>query len=130
MGHFAKVIDTQNPRYGQVIQVIVAEPEFMVTFVDPTPGEWIQTSYNTHAGIYYTPNTRTPDPDQSRALRGNYAGVNFIYDRENDVFYDRQPYLSWTISGPDWTWKPPVPYPDDNKLYSWNEATQSWILVE
>ena len=44
MSHFAKVVD------GIVTQVIVAEPEFFQTFVDSSPGEWIQTSYNTHGG--------------------------------------------------------------------------------
>ena len=44
MGHFAKVVD------GKVTQVIVAEPEFFTTFVDSSPGAWIQTSYNTQSG--------------------------------------------------------------------------------
>ncbi len=44
MGHFAKVAD------GKVTQVIVAEPEFFQTFVDSSPGQWLQTSYNTYGG--------------------------------------------------------------------------------
>jgi len=46
MAHFAKVVD------GTVTQVIVAEPEFFETFVDSSPGQWIQTSYNTRGGVH------------------------------------------------------------------------------
>jgi hypothetical protein len=42
MSHYAKVLN------GQVTQVIVAEADFFNTFVDSSPGQWIQTSYNTH----------------------------------------------------------------------------------
>ncbi len=71
MAHFAKVSG------GTVIQVIVAEPEFFNTFVDTSPGEWIQTSYNTRGGVHYNPNTNTPSEDQTKALRKNYAGIGY-----------------------------------------------------
>jgi len=112
MGHFAKVVD------GKVTQVIVAEPEFFDTFVDSTPGTWLQTSYNTIGGIH----TQGKEP-----LRGNYAGIGYIYDSVNDVFYAPQPYASWTISAPTWTWEAPVAMPTDGKIYNWDEATTSWI---
>jgi hypothetical protein len=124
MSHFAKVLD------GKVIQVIVADQEFFNTFVDTSPGTWLQTSYNTRGGIYYIPNTDTPDPDQSKALRANYAGMGYTYDSVNDVFYAPQPYPSWTISAPTWLWQAPVPYPTDGKTYIWNEATLSWIPAQ
>ena len=123
MGHYAKVLNTV------VTEVIVAEASFFDTFVDTSPGAWIQTSYNTRGGIYYIPNTNTPDPDQSKALRANYAGIGYTYDQTNDVFYAPQPYPSWTISAPTWTWQPPVPYPTDGKVYIWDEATTSWVEV-
>ena len=78
MSHFAKVCD------GKVLKVIVAEKEFFDTYIDDTPGEWIQTSYNTRNGVHYDANG---NPDGGIALRGNYAGIGFIYDYENDVFY-------------------------------------------
>lgn len=118
MSHFAKVVD------GKVVQVIVAEPEFFDTFVDSSPGAWIQTSYNTRGGIHYG---QDGQPDGGVALRGNYAGLGSIYDAQNDVFYDPQPYPSWTISAPSWTWTAPVEYPSDKKLYLWDEANQSWV---
>jgi hypothetical protein len=123
MGHFAKVLS------GIVQQVIVAEPDFFQTFIDTSPGEWIQTSYNTRGNIHYAPNSN--DPDGGIALRGNYAGIGYTYDRTNDVFYPPKPYNSWTISAEtNWLWTPPVAYPDDGKLYTWDESTKSWTLVD
>jgi hypothetical protein len=111
MGHFAKVLD------GKVLQVIVAEPEFFDTFVDSSPGTWLQTSYNTHGGVH----TKGGTP-----LRANYAGIGYTYDSVNDVFYAPQPYPSWTISAPIWEWQPPVAMPTDG-VYTWDETTQSWV---
>ena len=122
MGHYAKVLN------GIVQQVIVAEPDFFDIFVDSSPGEWIQTSYNTRGNIHYAPNSN--EPDDQPPLRGNYAGIGYTYDRINDVFYPPQPYNSWTISNETWLWEPPVAYPNDNNLYTWDEATSSWKLVE
>jgi len=61
-------------------------------------------------------------------LRGNYPGQGSIYDADNDVFYNPQPYLSWTLDSSTWTWKPPVDYPADyaDVVYTWNELNQSW----
>jgi len=114
MSHFAKVLD------GKVVQVIVAEQEFFDTFVDSTPGEWIQTSYNTYGNQH--PNN-TP-------LRGNYAGVGYVYDRDNDVFYTPQPFPSWTLNESTWLWESPTPRPSDDKYYVWDEASLSWIEGE
>ena len=93
MGHFAKVVD------GKVTQVIVAEPEFFDTFVDSSPGEWIQTSYNTIGNAH----TQGGTP-----LRGNYAGVGYTYDRENDVFYSSKPTENATLNTETWLWEVPV----------------------
>ena len=122
MGHFAKVLN------GIVQNVIVAEPDFFDTFVDSSPGEWIQTSYNTRGNVHYTPNTN--EPSGNPALRGNYAGIGYIYDRTNDVFYPPKPFDSWSISEEtNWVWNPPVPYPDDGELYKWDESIKNWVLV-
>ena len=121
MGHFAKIVD------GTVVSVIVAEPEFFDTFVDSSPGTWLQTSYNTRGGVHYAPDSDTPDGGV--ALRGNYAGIGYTYDQVNDVFYAPQPYPSWTISAPTWEWQAPVPYPATGGPYQWDEATQTWVAV-
>ena len=118
MSHFAKISS------GKVVGVIVADPSFFNTFVDNSPGEWIQTSYNTRGGIHYG---QDGQPDGGVALRANYAGIGYAYDHENDVFYAPQPYPSWTISAPDWIWKAPVPLPEDGKIYTWDEPTLNWV---
>ena len=122
MGHFAKVVD------GKVTQVIVAEPEFFQTFVDSSPGTWLQTSYNTRGNVHYNPDSN--EPSGKPALRGNYAGIGFTYDAQNDVFYAPQPFTSWVLNQATWTWEAPVPYPTDGKIYNWDEATTSWKVVE
>jgi hypothetical protein len=113
MSHFAKVLD------GKVIQVIVAEKEFFDTFVDSSPGTWLQTSYNTHGNQH----------PEGRPLRGNYAGIGYIYDATNDVFYEPQPYPSWILNNTTWLWEAPVAYPTDDKLYKWNESIANWEEV-
>lgn len=115
MGHFAKVLD------GRVTQVIVAEPEFFQTFVDSSPGEWIQTSYNTRGGVHQ---------QGGAPLRKNYAGIGFTYDRVRDAFIPPQTYPSWILNDETCLWEAPVPLPDNENAYVWNEATQSWDIVE
>jgi hypothetical protein len=114
MGHFAKVVDSK------VTQVIVAEPDFFDTFVDSSPGAWIQTSYNTIGGKH----TQGGTP-----LRGNYAGIGFTYDAAKDVFYAPQPFASWTLNETTWTWEAPVAYPTDGKQYKWDESAKDWVEV-
>jgi hypothetical protein len=113
MAHYAKVVDSK------VTQVIVAEQEFFDTFVDSSPGTWIQTSYNTHGNQH----------PEGRPLRGNYAGIGYTYDATNDVFYEPQPYSSWILSNTTWLWEAPVVYPTDGKDYKWNESITNWEEV-
>jgi len=115
MAHFAKVNN------GVVVKVIVAEPEFFDTFVDSSPGQWLQTSYNTYGGVHA--NGGTP-------LRKNYAGLGFTYDLTRDAFIPPKPYASWTLNETTCLWGAPVAYPDDGLAYSWDEATASWVAVE
>ncbi len=117
MGHFAKVVD------GKVTQVIVAEPEFFQTFVDSSPGAWLQTSYNTRGNVHYG---QDGQPDGGVALRGNYAGVGYSYDAQADVFIPPQPYPSWVLSPLTFLWEAPVAMPTDGAAYTWDEATTSW----
>jgi hypothetical protein len=116
MAHFAKVVD------GKVSQVIVAEPEFFQTFVDSSPGEWIQTSYNTHGGVHATGGT---------PMRKNYAGIGFTYDRTKDAFIPPQPYASWTLDDNTCLWNAPVAMPSScNGNCTWDEATVSWVALD
>jgi hypothetical protein len=88
MAHFCKVVN------GVVTQVIVAEPEFFDTFVDSSPGQWIQTSYNTHGGQH----------PEGRPLRKNYAGIGFTYDAERDAFIPPKPEGDYALDEETCLW--------------------------
>jgi hypothetical protein len=92
MSHFAKVVD------GKVTQVIVAEKEFFDTFVDSSPGTWLQTSYNTHGNQH----------PEGRPLRGNYAGIGYTYDAVNDVFIAPKPSDTAVLNETTWLWEDTV----------------------
>jgi hypothetical protein len=124
MGHFAKVSN------GIVTRVIVAEADFFNNFVDDSPGQWIQTSYNTRGGVHYQPNTNESSEDQSKALRKNYAGIGYSYDSTRDAFIPPQPFNSWVLNEDTCLWDSPVPYPEDGKLYKWNEEIVNWEVIE
>jgi hypothetical protein len=114
MSHFAKVVN------GVVTQVIVAEPEFFQTFVDSSPGEWIQTSYNTRGGVHA--NGGTP-------LRKNFAGIGYAYDVSRDAFIPSKRFASWVLNEETCLWEAPVQMPNNGKFYNWDEPTLSWIEI-
>jgi hypothetical protein len=114
MAHFAKVVD------GIVTQVIVAEPEFFDTFVDSSPGQWIQTSYNTIGGVHV--NGGTP-------LRKNYAGIGYTYDAGRDAFIPPKPYTQWVLNETTCLWEAPTQIPEDGKRYRWDEQQGNWAEV-
>ena len=111
MAHFAKVVN------GKVIKVIVAEAEFFDNFVDTSPGEWMQTSYNTIKGIHL---------DGGTPLRKNFAGIGFSYDKAKDAFIPPSPYASWVLDEDTCVWEAPVAYPNDGKEYNWDEDNTNW----
>jgi hypothetical protein len=129
MGHYAKVPVIENGK-GIVEDVLTITEQELQSGLWGDPFQWIKTSYNTHGGVHYDPNSQTRSPDQSKALRANYAGIGYTYDAVNNVFYDErnQPFPSWVLQAPTWQWQAPVPYPDDGKYYHWDEATLSWVL--
>lgn len=60
-------------------------------------------------------------------IRGVYAGIGYSYNEEEDIFITPKPYQSWTRNGS--FWEPPIPMPNDEKIYKWNEDTVSWISI-
>lgn len=102
MSYFAKVSDSV------VVKVITANQEFFDTFVDSSPGEWIETSIDGE-------------------IRKQYAGVGYTYDASADVFIQPQPYPSWTLDE-NYDWQPPIPKPDGRHI--WNEETQAWDQID
>lgn len=125
MAHYAKVVD------GIVTNVIVAEAEFFTSgFADTSPGDWIQTSYNTVEGKHWDRNTHTLSADQSKALRKNFAAVGFTYDKVRDAFIPPKPFPSWILNEETCQWYAPIPDPADaadGVLYKWDEENQQFI---
>lgn len=114
MAHYAKVLN------GRVVQVIVAEQEFFTTFVDSSPGQWIQTSYNTRQNQHVLGGT---------PLRGNFAGVGDVYDTEHDVFYHPKPFEGWLLNTETWTWGPPHEPPAEPGPYRWDNDLLDWVKI-
>ena len=111
MSHFAKVVN------GIVTQVIVAEQDVIDSGLFGTG--WVQTSYNTHAGQH----------PEGRPLRKNYAGIGYTYDSGRDAFIPPQPFPSWGLNETTCQWDAPTPMPTDDKRYTWDEPTTSWVEV-
>ena len=79
-----------------------------------------RTSYNTVGNVHS--NGGTP-------FRGNYAGIGYTYRADIDAFVSPQPFQSWVLDS-NVVWQPPVSYPTDGAMYSWDEATTAWVLNE
>jgi hypothetical protein len=125
MSHYARVID------GVVIEVLVAEQDFIDVYSTQVEGEFIQTSYNTQRGVHIDPETGEPSADQTRALRKNYASVGGEYNADLDMFIPPKEYPSWTVL--DETigeYVAPVAKPDDGNTYEWDESQTNWVIVE
>ena len=123
MAHFARI-----DKDGIVVQVIVIEQDMLDTGNWGDPNDWVQTSYNTQAGVHYAPNSRTPDGGV--ALRKNFAGVGYTYDKTRDAFIEPKPYPSWSLDEDTCQWNSHTPYPEDGKKYGWDEDTTSWNEIE
>ena len=146
MAHFAKLGFN-----GKVIQVLTMDNDKMLNadgVEDETVGQqwlethnnwpaqmWIQTSYNTLGNTHNS-------GDNSKAFRGNYAGIGYIWDEDNNIFWPQKPYASWVKDTATASWKSPIgdaPALTDEQTsqneaethrwnYSWNEENQSWDL--
>ena len=120
MGHFAKVID------GIVETVLVADQNFIDSGAVGDANNWVQTSYNTRGGVHYAPNSN--EPDGGIALRKNYAGIGYTYDKVRDAFIAQKPYSSWLLDEDTCQWVPPVADPMDGKgPYKWDEDVENWV---
>ena len=98
---------------------------------------WIQTSYNTSQGTHKS-------GDNSKAFRGNYAGIGYIWDEDNNLFYPKNPYPSWVLNTTTATWHSPIgDAPDLTEeqtsqntadthrwTYVWNEGNGAWDLTD
>ena len=104
MSHFAK-LDSNI-----VTEVIVSEKDFINSGRVGDEFLWVQTSYNNN-------------------FRKNYAGIGYTYDATRDAFIPPQPFPSWTLNEDTCQYEAPVAYPDDDKMYNWDESTTNWIEI-
>ena len=148
MAHFAKL-----GANGKVIQVLTMDNDKMLNadgVEDETVGQqwlethknwpaqmWIQTSYNTGGNKHSS-------GDDSKAFRGNYAGIGYTWDEDNNIFWPKSPYASWVKDTTTATWKSPIgdapaltseQQSQNDALthawyYAWNEADQTWSLTD
>jgi hypothetical protein len=105
MSHFAK-IDSNNV----VVDIIVAEQNFINSGLVGDSFLWVQTSYNNN-------------------FRKNFAGIGMTYDPIRKAFIDPKPHNSWVLNKDTCLWEAPVPYPDDDNKYEWDEETLTWDEV-
>lgn len=120
MAHFAKlnggniVLEVNVVNNSDIDDLPFPESEPVgIAFLTEWSGgysNWRQTSYN-------------------RNFRKNYAGAGYTYDATLDAFIPPKPYPSWLLNTNICQWEPPVPYPDPDKRYIWDETTQTWIPV-
>ena len=140
MAHFAKL-----GANGKVISVLTLDNKDMLNadgVEDETVGQqylehhnnwpaqmWIQTSYNTIQNKHRLGGT---------PFRGNYAGIGFTWDEDDNIFWPKKPYASWVKDMATASWKSPIGDAPElteeektaNKYYVWNEEGQSWDLTD
>ena len=127
MAHFAK-LNAEN--YVIFVTVARDEDENREVEISQETGEiYKRTSYNTCGGIHYQGDNNTPSIDQSKAFRKNYAGIGYYYDSIRDAFIPPKPFPSWILNEDTCLWDSPIPYPNDGKMYMWNEDILNWIEI-
>tara|TARA_B110000977_G_scaffold163550_1_gene209564 strand:+ start:1399 stop:1800 length:402 start_codon:yes stop_codon:yes gene_type:complete len=131
MAHYAFLNDE-----NLVIEVIVGRNEDGLVsgvtswedyYADFRGQRCFQTSYNTCGGVHYTDGE--PSADQSKALRFNYAGIGYTYDKKLDAFIPPKPYPSWKLDKKSCLWVAPISMPKDGAAYTWDEASKTWTEI-
>jgi hypothetical protein len=156
MAHFAKL-----GANGKVIQVLTLDNKDMLNadgVEDEAVGQqyleqhnnwpaqmWIQTSYNTSGGQH---------KDGGTPFRGNYAGIGYTWDEDDQIFWPKKPHASWVKHMESASWKSPIgdapalteeqeaqntpttdaegnvtAEPTHSWSYVWNEANTTWDLT-
>ena len=82
---------------------------------------WKQTSYNTKGGV---------NSSGGVAFRKNHAGIGYTYDENRNAFIPPKPYNSWILNEDTCLWESPIPMPQDDNIYNWNEENQTWDLPQ
>lgn len=131
MSHFAEI--NENDIVIRVLKCTQEDINNSGLYGDPS--RWVQTSYNTHGGKHYDP--ETGKEDDKPPLRKNYAGPDYYYDRTRDAFIPPIEYPSWVVNEDTCLWEPPFPEPtrdiiieadgvNNGGWYEWNEKNKTW----
>jgi hypothetical protein len=117
MAHFAKLNEI-----NEVIRVEAVVND-VITDTDGTEQEQLGIEFlsSLYGGGWYK------QTSYNGSFRKNYAGIGFTYDQARDAFIPPKPYPSWLLNEDTCQWDAPTPHPDDDKMYSWDEDTLSWI---
>lgn len=120
MAHFAE-LDINNI----VLRVLVVPDDqehrgedYLKYDIELGGHRWLKTSYNTRGGVHVL---------GGFPIRKNYAGIGYMYDFNRDAFIPPRPYPSWTLNETTCLWDPPIPKPNDGKLYYWSEELLNWV---
>lgn len=125
MSLFAKVEDEV------VVAVIVADQDFIDGL--PKRETWIETCSNLTGGVLYDSTTGQPLADQTKTMdcerRKNSAGIGNSYDAETDVFIPPKPFNSWILNTETCLWVAPIPEPEGEGIWLWDEVSSSWVIA-
>jgi len=130
MAHFAKLNNNIVERVESVVNQVITNSNgieeeqlginFLKTLYNEPNAIWKQTSYNTHGGVHSLGGT---------PFRKNHAGIGYTYDENRDAFIPPKPFNSWILNEDTCNWNAPIPYPNDENEYEWNESTLTWDLI-
>jgi len=130
MSFYAKVLD------GKVINIIIAEQDFIDVYVDNSPGTWLRTDMNIKGGIYYDPITKNPHPEQEKMIdedegrqRKNFAQIGGTYDWRFNAFADVKLFEDWILNKTTFLWEPPTPKPTDGQNWDYSPSEKKWIVI-
>ena len=141
MAHFAKIsetnevltvltLDNKDMHDSNGVEIETIGQQYLETHNNWPAQMWIQTSYNTSGGTHRNGGT---------ALRGNYAGIGYTWDEDDNIFWPKKPHASWVKHNASASWKSPIGDPpsltdeqtadtNNSYYYNWNESGQSWDI--
>lgn len=121
MAHFARIKNSQVIRVHVVNNEVITDEngveqeelgkKFLAELHGVLAEEFVQCSYNSN-------------------FRAHYPALGYTYDLESDVFIPPQPYSSWILNTENYIWEPPIPRPDGDGYYAWDDLSIQWVLIE
>jgi hypothetical protein len=115
MAHFAIL------KVGNIVEQVVVVSNDIATN-EQAGIEFLRTLYkDQHLPIFQT--------SYNNNIRKNFASIGYTYDQQRDAFIAPKPFKSWILNETTCIWESPVPYPQDDNEYLWNELTKTWDII-